>query len=57
VVKVQFMTVGNLITVAREQRAIGEVWATSSNGKALFCMPSGTGFGELRGNLGDARAQ
>jgi type III restriction enzyme len=37
---------------SREKRAIGEVWAARSNGKALFCMPSGTGWGELKEVLG-----
>ena len=42
---------------SREKRAIGEVWASRSNGKALFCMPSGVGFGELRGILSDVQAK
>ena len=33
---------------SQEKKAIGEVWAARSNGKALFCMPSGTGWDELR---------
>lgn len=37
---------------SREKRAIGEVWAARSNGKALFCMPSGVGLEELRAVLG-----
>lgn len=35
-----------------EKKAIGEVWAARSNGKALFCMPSGTGFEELVAMIG-----
>ncbi len=38
---------------SREKRAIGEVWAARSNGKALFCMPSGLEYGELKTVLGD----
>jgi len=29
---------------AEEKRAIGAVWAARSNGKCLFCMPTGRDF-------------
>ncbi|MBK8581563.1 MAG: hypothetical protein IPL86_06880 [Flavobacteriales bacterium] len=32
---------------SQEKRAVGQVWASRSNGKALFSMPSKLEFGEI----------